>query len=98
MSRIRRRSGSSAPPPPGTGGGGTQYGSNTKGPEPVLSKKLEYEDDGSMRMPVLNSPAALAAARRMVRQLSARSGRSSTALVSEAGVRPYTASLLGNAN
>ena len=96
MSRIRRRSsgtGTITPPPPAGG-----YGSNTTGPEPVFSKKLEYEDDGSMRMPVLNSPAALAAARRMVRQLSAKSGRASTGLVSEAGVRPYTASLLGNAS
>lgn len=72
---------------------------NTPGPEPVFSKrKLEYSDDKSMRMPVLNSPAQLAAARRTVRQMSARSGRTSTALVSDAGVRPYTASLLGNAS
>lgn len=77
----------------------TPTGTNTLGPEPKVStKKLEYADDKSMRMPVLNSPAQLAAARRTARQLSARSGRTSTALVSDAGVRPYTASLLGNAN
>jgi len=86
----------------GTGGhsrgpGSTTGGTTNTNTEPTFAtRKNEYEDDGSIRMPVLNSPAQLAAARRMVRQLSAKSGRSSTALASDNGVRPYTASLLGS--
>ena len=87
MSSLRRRKAST--------GGGTSTPSTTGDPT-FSTRKPEYADDGSMRMPMLNSPAQLAAARRMVRKLSAGSGRASTGLVSDGGVRPYTASLLGN--
>jgi hypothetical protein len=58
----------------------------------------EYADDKVQRMPVLNSASQLAAARKMVRTMSARSGRTSTKLASDAGMRPYIASLMGSTN
>jgi hypothetical protein len=65
--------------------------------EPTYStRKPEYEDDNVNRMPLLNSPSQVAAAKRVLRQLSARGGRASTRLVSESGVRPYVNSLLGS--
>lgn len=60
------------------------------------TKKLEYADDKVQHMPLLDSASALRAAQKLQRQLQARTGRGSTRLVSDAGTRPYVASLLGN--
>lgn len=54
-----------------------------------------YPNDGAVRMPVSNSAATLEAARQRRASIISRSGRTSTALVSEAGIRPYTNSYLG---
>jgi hypothetical protein len=54
-----------------------------------------YPDDGAVRMPVSNSSASIEAARLRRAQVIARSGRTSTKLVSDAGVRPYTNVHLG---
>ena len=95
MGRLGRRS--SKPP---TTGGPMTPGSpkpGTSSPLPA-SKKLEYAADNVQRMPLLNGLSAIRASQRLARELSGRSGRSSTRLVSDAGMRPYVASLLGNAS
>ena len=55
-----------------------------------------FPDDGAKRMPVANSPTAVSAARRKRREITARSGRTSTRRVSDAGVRTYVNSALGD--
>ena len=54
-----------------------------------------YPDDNAIRMPVSNSAASLEAARQRRASIIARSGRTSTSLVSDAGVKPYVNPYLG---
>lgn len=54
-----------------------------------------YPNDNAIRMPVANSAASLEAARQKRAAIISRSGRTSTALVSDAGVKPYVNSYLG---
>lgn len=66
-------------------------------PAPAPSSIIgPYPDDNVRRMPVVNSPNSIEAGRRRRREIMARSGRTSTRLVSEAGTRAYTGTLLGN--
>lgn len=68
-------------------------------PAPVASTTTAlgptYPDDGAVRMPVSNSASTLEAARQRRASIISRSGRTSTRLVSDAGIRPYTNSYLG---
>lgn len=70
-------------------------GSSSK---PKKSASNEYVDDAATRMPVLNSASSLNSMRRTLRNLGARSGRASTRMVNDAGIRPYVSSLLGSTN
>jgi hypothetical protein len=81
---------------PGGGitGGGSGGGTGVK--NPVTGSSGEFADDGATRMPVINSKTSIEAGRRQRREIAARSGRSSTRMVSEAGTRAYVGSLLGN--
>lgn len=94
MGRLGRRS---TTKPPTTGGPMAPAKPGTSTPLPA-SKKLEYAADNVQRMPLLNGLSAIRASQKLTRELSGRSGRSSTRLVSDAGMRPYVASLLGNAS
>jgi hypothetical protein len=74
----------------------------TPAPKPASStasalggSKSPYPDDNATRMPVSNSAATLEAARQRRASIIARSGRTSTQLVSDAGVKPYVNSYLG---
>ena len=62
-------------------------------PAPALGP---YPDDAAKRMPVYNSTSAIAAGRKKRDQITARSGRESTRLVSDAGTRSYQSSFLGS--
>lgn len=55
-----------------------------------------YPDDGAKRMPVANSPAIIAAGKKKRDQITARSGRESTRLVSDSGTKSYQNSFLGS--
>lgn len=63
---------------------------------PQPTGKSLYEDDDVRRMPLENNPLADRAGQQLVRNLRARSGRSSTRLVGGAGTVPYQASLMGS--
>jgi hypothetical protein len=78
------------------GGGSSSKKSTSSSATNLNAVKGPYPDDNAKRMPVYNSPSAIEAGRRKRREIMARSGRSSTRLVSDAGVRPYQGSLLGN--
>ena len=65
----------------------------TVAPTPALGP---YPDDAAKRMPVYNSPSSVAAGRKKRDQITARSGRESTRLVSDAGTRSYQSSFLGS--
>ncbi len=76
-------------------GGGTPAPApaQTVAPTPALGP---YPDDAAKRMPVYNSPSSIAAGRKKRDQITARSGRESTRLVSDAGTRSYSNSFLGS--
>lgn len=61
-------------------------------PTPVTGDPLA----GTTPMPTPNSPASIEAARIARAKIIASSGRSSTALVSQSGTRPYSNSYLGS--
>lgn len=101
MGGLRRSSsGGTRTPKPGSGGSGGFGGNEDGGTSTVNNPRpragTEYENDNVQRMPVLDSVSAVRAAQRLARQLSGRSGRTSTRLVSTTGTQPYVASLLGS--
>jgi hypothetical protein len=75
------------------GGGQQAAPAQTVAATPALGP---YPDDAAKRMPVVNSPSSIAAARKKRDQITSRSGRESTRLVSDAGTRGYANSFLGS--
>lgn len=75
------------------GGGSPAPAPQTVAPVAALGP---YPDDSAKRMPVVNSPSSIAAARKKRDQITSRSGRESTRLVSDAGTRSYQSSFLGS--
>lgn len=56
-----------------------------------------YPDDNAKRMPVFNSPESIEAGRQRRREITSRSGRESTRLVSDRGTKAFVNSFLGSA-
>lgn len=86
----------------GTGTGGSGWSGNQGGgtsnpnTHPTPRAGTEYEDDNVTRLPVSDSLSAIRSAQRLARTLQQRSGRGSTRLVTQAGIVPYSASLMGS--
>lgn len=57
-----------------------------------------YPDDNAKRMPVANSPSAIAAGRRKRREIVSRGGRESTRLASTPGAMSFINQFLGGSN
>lgn len=83
------------------GGGGTGVKAGTPtgtptGPTAPTALSKEYEANRPQQMPVYNSPAQIESARERRRQITARSGRTSTNLRGNPGTQTYMNSFLGN--
>ena len=78
------------------GGGGQAAAPVAQTVAPAAPALGPYPDDSAKRMPVYNSTSAIAAGRKKRDAITARSGRESTRLVSDAGTRSYQSSFLGS--